>query len=432
MPRIGGGIRTTMAIYLGLDFGTSGARLMAIAGAGAVVYMAQVMWTRGDLIFQWRGALGQLLGGLPPEIAQGVGAIALNGTSATVLLCDCTGQPLTPPLVYNDDRGQAVAEQLRALAPPDHWVQSATSSLAKLLWWETHEAATYKQAAFLLHQADWLAAQLHGRWGITDYHNALKLGYDVENLAYPHWLQNWSGFNRCPQVVEPGTPLGTITPKAAAAFGLPRDCVICAGTTDSIAAFLASGATTPGQAVTSLGSTLVLKLLSDRPVMDLNAGVYSHRLGGLWLTGGASNTGGAVLAHFFTPGELVELSQQIDPQGASPYDYYPLLKPGDRFPINDPHLPPRLEPRPADPVAFLSGLLHGMAHIEAQGYQRLAALGATPLTQVFTAGGGAKNPVWGEIRQRVLGVPVAASIQTEAAYGTARLAQWQGLGQFQA
>ncbi|TVQ57734.1 MAG: carbohydrate kinase, partial [Spirulina sp. DLM2.Bin59] len=342
-----------MAIYLGLDFGTSGARLMAIDGAGAVVHRDQTLWQSGDLLPQWRGALAELLAGLPKAIAEGVGAIALNGTSATVLLCegyasaDRTGQPLTPPLLYNDDRGQAVAAQLRDLAPPDHWVQSATSSLAKLLWWAVYVPEAYEQGAFLLHQADWLAAQLHGQWGISDYHNALKLGYDVENLAYPHWLQNWPGFNLCPQVVEPGTPLGTITPKAAAEFGLPRNCVICAGTTDSIAAFLASGASTPGQAVTSLGSTLVLKLLSDRPIMDLNAGVYSHRLGELWLTGGASNTGGAVLRHFFTPAELVELSNQIDPQVASPYDYYPLLKPGDRFPINDPHLPPRLDPRPA-------------------------------------------------------------------------------------
>lgn len=420
-----------MAIYLGLDFGTSGARLMAVDGAGDVVHTAQTLWGTGDLILQWRRALGQLLRGLPWTVAEGVEAIALNGTSATVLLCDPTGQPLAPPLLYNDDRGQAVAAQLRSLAPADHWVQSATSSLAKLLWWAVYAPEAYEQAGFILHQADWLAAQLHGQWGITDYHNALKLGYDVENLAYPRWLQDWPGFNRCPQVVEPGTPLGTITPAAAAEFGLPRNCVICAGTTDSIAAFLASGASTPGQAVTSLGSTLVLKLLSDRPVMDLNAGVYSHRLGGLWLTGGASNTGGAVLAHFFTPTELAALSQQIDPQLPSPYDYYPLLKPGDRFPVNDPHLPPRLEPRPADPAAFLAGLLQGMARIEAQGYQRLAALGATPLTQVFTAGGGAKNQVWGEIRQRALGVPVAPSRQTEAAYGTARLSQWQGLGRFQ-
>ena len=54
---------------------------------------------------------------------------------------------------------------------------------------------------------------------------------------------------------------------------------LCAGTTDSIAAFLASGASGVGDAVTSLGSTLAIKLLSERPVDDSRYGVYSHRLG---------------------------------------------------------------------------------------------------------------------------------------------------------
>lgn len=52
-----------------------------------------------------------------------------------------------------------------------------------------------------------------------------------------------------------------------------------AGTTDSIAAFLASGVATVGEAVSSLGSTLAIKLLSDTPVDDSRYGVYSHRLG---------------------------------------------------------------------------------------------------------------------------------------------------------
>jgi sugar (pentulose or hexulose) kinase len=82
-------------------------------------------------------------------------------------------------------------------------------------------------------------------------------------------------------------------------FAIPKDCVIYTGTTDSIAAFLASGANSLGEAVTSLGSTLVLKLLSSQKVDDSNYGIYSHRLGNLWLTGGASNTGGAVLKSFF-------------------------------------------------------------------------------------------------------------------------------------
>lgn len=404
---------------------------MAIQATGEVVATAHTRWTNGGVIASWQQGLTLLLNAIPIALRQQTVALAINGTSSTIILCDRMGQPCLPALLYNDDRGKTVKKSLASLAPPDHLVQSATSSLAKVLWWQGHSDRTlWREARYLLHQADWLAAQLHGRWGITDYHNALKLGYDVERLGYPDWLQAWEGFRLCPQVVEPGTPLGTVTAAVAAQFGFPADCQVCAGTTDSIAAFLASGVTQPGAAVTSLGSTLVLKLLSDRPVNDLAAGVYSHRLGRRWLTGGASNTGGAVLGAFFRAAELQELSEQIDGTQPSPLHYYPLLKPGDRFPINDPTLAPCLDPRPAEPVAFLHGLLDSMARIEAEGYARLQALGATSLTQVWTAGGGAQNRAWTALRQRRLGVPVQRSPQQEAAYGTARLAQWQGLQPF--
>ena len=62
--------------------------------------------------------------------------------------------------------------------------------------------------------------------------------------------------------------------------------------------------------------------------------------------GGASNTGGAVLKEFFTGEQLKDLSAQIDPDQPSGLDYYPLIKPGERFPVNDPNLEPRLTPRP--------------------------------------------------------------------------------------
>jgi sugar (pentulose or hexulose) kinase len=198
--------------------------------------------------------------------------------------------------------------------------------------------------------------------------------------------------------------------------------VVCAGTTDSIAAFLASGARSPGEAVTSLGSTLVLKLLSRTRVEDTRYGIYSHRLGDLWLTGGASNTGGAVLRQFFTDAQLESLSCQINLEKESQLDYYPLVKAGDRFPINDPQLPPRLEPRPDNPVKFLHGLLESIAKIEVQGYNLLQGLGATHLSRVYTAGGGAANSSWTAIRARYLKVPLVMPAHTAAAYGTALLA----------
>jgi sugar (pentulose or hexulose) kinase len=356
------------------------------------------------------------------------------------MLCNTDGIPVCEPILYNDARGAAVTERLRAIAPDNHTVLSATSSLAKLLWWqegglEAHPTKQFSlcgtgilpvvEKLYFLHQADWLAFLLHGKLGISDYHNALKLGFDVDTLCYPNWLtQGIAGAAtpELPQVVAPGTPVGEVKAQVGDRFGFSRDCMICAGTTDSIAAFLASGVNLPGEAVTSLGSTLAVKLLSHTRVDDSRYGIYSHKLGDLWLVGGASNTGGAVLRHFFTDVELENYSTQIDPAQESLLDYYPLLKKGDRFPINDPNLPPRLEPRPTDSVEFLHGLLESIARIEARGYELLQELGATALTKVYTAGGGAKNSVWSAIRKRYLKVPVVTPIHTAAAYGTALLA----------
>lgn len=421
--------------YIGIDFGTSGARSITINPEGKVVCETQFPFPPlsdpSEWVDLWKTALFAVIQQIPLNVRRQIQAIAINGTSATVLLCDHQGIPVDFPILYNDSRGAIALELLKKIAPADHLVINATSSLAKLIWWLTVKNTYLQQPLtplYFLHQADWLSFLLHGKLGISDDHNSLKLGYDVENLTYPLWLINGLqslihlDLLKLPDVVSPGTPISPITPEIADQFQLPKTCQVCAGTTDSIAAFLASGAKIPGEAVTSLGSTLVLKLLSYTPINHLKSGIYSHRLGDLWLTGGASNTGGVVLRQFFSDNELDNFSRQINPNLKTNLDYYPLIKKGDRFPINDPELLPRLEPRPDNPIEFLQGLLESIARIEAQGYQLLQQLGATPLTQVYTAGGGAKNPTWTAIRQQYLKAPIMQPVHTEAAYGSALLA----------
>lgn len=405
-----------MRYALGLDFGTSGVRGILIDAATTPV------WTQRVALEQqtpqaWWGALVTMFDRLPERFRQQMAAIALNGTSGTVFLCNQQGDPISDILLYNDSRAISVAQEVQQRVPPRHPAASSTSSFSKLIWMRQ----MYSPAAnsYFVHQADWLSFRLHGQLGISDYHNTLKLGYDPEFLVYPDWIPQDSP--RLPRVVAPGEAIAPITSAISQRFQLPPDCQVHAGTTDSIAAFLASGAKQPGDAVTSLGSTLVLKLLSRQRVDDGRYGVYSHRLGELWLTGGASNTGGAVLRQFFTNQELQELSDRL-PTTPSPLQYYPLTQPGERFPINDPNYPPQLDPKPEDSLAFLHGLLDSMARIEAQGYQRLGELGATRLQRVYTAGGGANNAPWQQLRQARLGVRVIPSQETEAAYGTARLA----------
>jgi sugar (pentulose or hexulose) kinase len=408
-------------MFLGLDFGTSGARACVInddktiAWEQRVAYLDPARQTPTD----WRTALHTLLSALPEHIAAGLHGIALDGTSGTVLLCDEALEPCSPALLYHDNRAHQQAEQLKSIAPDGHTVRTATSGLAKFLWLAEREDV--HRAAHFLHQADWLTALLSGKPGISDHHNALKTGYDVERLCWPDWVMALPHSHLLPQVLVPGAAIGRIQPGIAAHFGINPECIMHAGTTDSTAAFIASGIDETGVGVTTLGTTMVLKQLSAQRIEAPEYGVYSHRYGDLWLAGGASNAGAGALRRYFDDAQLAALSMRIDPAKDSVLDYYPLTGTGERFPVNDPRMQPRLEPRPDSDVEFLHGLLQGLARIEVDGYARLAELGASPPKRVVTNGGGAKNDVWKIMRERLLGVPVGTATHGEAAYGSALL-----------
>ena len=170
--------------------------------------------------------LWKLLSSLPPEVREDVAALAIDGTSATALLVDMgSGRALLPAKLYNEAQGsEAVAAakvgweggerercvrqgdiglglglggrkgetggcvrqgsmgqglvsgqtypqcssypSSQVMAPPAHTATASTSTLCKLLTWHQAGAWQKEEAAgrrpCLMHQADWLAALLHG------------------------------------------------------------------------------------------------------------------------------------------------------------------------------------------------------------------------------------------------------------------------------
>jgi len=419
-----------MDLYAGVDVGTSGVRLCLIDAEGTLVFKATIPLPKGRQDGPrheqdpnaWWLALSALLKAIPEDKAQQIRALSLDGTSGSLLLADEQGQPLGPTLMYNDARATVEAKSIASHAPRESGAHGASSSLARLLWLMEHTDTS--EVRYALHQADWLLGKLAGAYGFSDENNCLKLGYDPVQRQWPEWI-NELGISTewLPRVEEPGTAIGTIDAQIAADLGLPHDVKICTGTTDSIAAFLATGASAIGDAVTSLGSTLAIKVLSDRPVFAPEYGVYSHRLWDRWLVGGASNSGGAVLLQHFTPEQMQALTEHLVPEIPSGLDYYPLPSKGERFPVSDPELEPRLEPRPDVEARFFQGLLEGIAHIEQQAYQKLHELGAPWPHSLRTVGGGSHNPAWTQIRQQLLQIPFTQPQQEDAAYGAALLAR---------
>ena len=420
-------------LFIGIDLGTSGCRAIAIDTTGKIKAQSEHPYSRQEDHQQqtpqnWWLAIQSVLQDISTKVnQQHIQSIAVDGTSGTVMLCNDAGKPVSPALMYNDQRAKDQVAFLKQYVNKDAVVLNPTSGLAKALWLIEHYQPN--ENFHIVHQADWIAGQLCRRFDFSDVNNSLKTGYDPINKNWPLWLRDL--FNELkiapeclPKVSLPGSYISNIDLQVASQLGLPIDVDIIAGTTDSTAAFIACSKTKPkpGDAVTSLGSTLVLKVVSDIPVNDPAHGVYSQPLGDQWLVGGASNSGGAVLRYYFSDKQMINLSKQFNPDISTNLDYYPLLQTGERFPVNDPNLAPRLSPKAENDAIFFQGLLEGIADIEQAGYQLLERLGAPYPSSVITTGGGAVNKAWQHIRENKLKVPIVVAKNTTAAYGAAKLA----------
>lgn len=161
-----------------------------------------------DWVSSWKATLFSLLEDIPITVRSLVSSISLDGTSATTLILNrhvnvflsiishrsylkslncclnplclysimCSsesGEVLCQPFLYNQSCPDALPE-VKSIAPENHTVCSGSSTLCKLVsWWNTE--VPNRESAVLLHQADWLLWLLHGRLGVSDYNNALKV-----------------------------------------------------------------------------------------------------------------------------------------------------------------------------------------------------------------------------------------------------------------
>lgn len=423
--------------YLGIDVGTSGVRACLIDASGNELAAHQTAMAApvrdGNSSLQdsqlWIRAVDDCLEALSSQHRlEYVEAVAVDATSSTVLLCQHDGTPLTAAMMYNDCSSVKHAEHIATVAPPDSGAHGASSSLAKLL--EMNTRWPELSADLICHQADYIKGYLCGRYDVSDENNCLKLGYDIQNRTWPTWLEQLDIDRKLlPEVVAAGTVVANISNTTAQRYGFSTSCKMVSGTTDSIAAFMATGANEPGDAVTSLGSSLVIKQLTRRAIFDADTGVYSHRYPSnaeLWLAGGASNSGCKVLSEIFDQQQLDELSQQLDPETETGLNYtaLPAGSRGERFPEANVSLEPCITPVPDNQVTYLQGLLESIARVEQRGYARLQQLGCETASRIISCGGGSNNVKWNSIRERMLGIPVTTAQHSEASYGAALLARF--------
>tara|TARA_B100000965_G_scaffold282821_1_gene240722 strand:+ start:1779 stop:3014 length:1236 start_codon:yes stop_codon:yes gene_type:complete len=402
------------SLVLGIDLGTSGVRIAIINKEKQLVFTSSMQYPRGLEEWEdWIICCKTLLTEIPKEMKESLLSCAVAGTSGTLLACNKNGAPLGKALPYSLSCPE-YSKEIQKLFIKDCPGSSASGSVGRAL----RLINLYGNKILLRHQADWISGWMLNNWESGEEGNNLRMGWEISNRSWPKTFTKVKWLNCLPKIFSSGEIMGTICNKRATELNLPKNFKIIAGTTDSNAGVLA---TFPNKndGITILGSTIVIKKFVEKPL--IGKGVSNHKLLGNWLTGGASNAGASILLDFFNPENIEELSKQINPMKSTGIDLIPLSKKGERFPIDDPNLEPKLEPRPVSDSLYLHAIFEGLAKIEARGWGRLKELGADLPRQIITIGGGAKNISWKKIREREIGIPIKICNRPPAA-GVASIA----------
>jgi xylulokinase len=429
--------RETKCALLGIDVGTSGVRAVAVSPTGEILGEAEERIRQdhraaGGIHEQDPGEWWLALCSVAQRIVKAlmtepieveVRGVAVTSTSGSLVVADSQGGPLRPAILYDDGRGMEIAEELNKQGGAASIRLGPSFSLVKAAWVERHEPEVWERTRYVLHPADWLAGKLTGEFGISDFTNALKLGYDPENCS---WAQGTRAAglldDRLPVVRRPGEPIGQVSSMAAAQTGLPPRTPVLAGATDGMASVIASGASRPGDANTTLGTTLVWKVLHDKKPAA-RSGIYSHlHPGGLWVPGAASNTGLGSIRRAGGAASIEEMDRLAAHYFPTSVVCYMLPGVGERFPFVHSNAESFVEGAPRDSGESYAAQLQSIAFVERWGYEILEGCAVKLGDRIFSTGAAAKSPVLSQLRANVLGKTVLQPRYPAAAFGAAILA----------
>ena len=359
-------------------------------------------------------------------------ALCVSSQGETTISISQQGQPLHPAMVWLDNRAveQAVwlAEQfsgsLYAVTGIPEMLPTWTA--CKILWLKENEPQAFAQAWKFMLVQDYLIYQMTGR-AVTDGSIACTTAlFDIRRNAW--WPEMLAAIGmdagRLPEIVQPGTAVGTLSQLAAQALGLSQQTLVVTGGMDQATGAIGAGNIAPGIISESTGAALAIQATITDPALDPNqiVPVYCHSVPELYLFVPVCPTAGMALKWvrdtFFQ--EEVTLAAE---QGLDAYDLMTALAaeitPGADGLVLLPHLMGAFSPEPNQAARgsftgftlshqrghFVRAVLEGVTFMLRQNLDSLQRAGV-PTNELRSTGGGARSRLWNQIKADVCSIPV--------------------------
>jgi xylulokinase len=421
------------ALFIGIDIGTEGVKLVALDPTGFVVGSSQVSysfevprpgWTEQDPETWWKAvkqAFYQLEEKeIPLQYTRGIG---VTGQMHSSVLLNQQGQVVRKAILWNDQRTYQECEEIKRIIGLEQLMEITCNTALpgftapKLLWIRKHEPEIYAQIAHVLMPKDYIRYRLTGEIAadVTDASGTGLFDVEARNWATPiieklglplHWF---------PPVYESAQVIAKTHKEATKDCHLPKDISVVAGAGDNAAAAIGNAVYRPGNGMISVGTSGVVFIPLDhlpskerRKKGNPTVHLFCHAIPNTWHAMGVTLAAGGSLRWFrdaFVPGgnydELVEPTREIPP-GSDGLLYLPYLT-GERTPHDDAQ---------ARGIFFGMNLRHRREHflravLEGVSYSMLDSLQllktySQDVSKFTLTGGIVKSEIWSQIMADVL------------------------------
>ena len=441
--------------YIGIDLGTSSAKLLLVDGEGRIL---NIVTKEYPLEFPHPGWSQQapqdwkkaVMEGVPELLAgfdgRQVAGIGCGGQMHGLVVLDAEDNVIRPAILWNDGRTAKQVDYLNSAIGREKLSQ-LTANIAfagftapKILWMQENEPENFARVAKIMLPKDYINYILTGVH-CCDYSDASgMLLLDVEHKRWSKEMLDICGISesQMPGLYESYEVVGTVLPEVAAVLGIPASAKVVAGAGDNAAAAVGTGVVGAGGCNISLGTSGTIFISADKFGVDPNNALhaFAHADGGWHLMGCMLSAASCnkwfcdeILKTTDYAAEQVDITP--DKLGENHIYFLPYLM-GERSPINDTNargifIGMTMDTSRSD---LVQAVLEGVAFAIRDSFEVARSLGVDiPTTKI--CGGGSKSPLWRTIFANILGIPLEL-VKTEQGpgYGGAMLAM-VGCGQYE-
>lgn len=435
-------------LYLTIDVGTGSLRAALVDRSGRILAFAQrehdqivpqYGWSEQRPADWWSGtveSIRDVLGKVENANARIAALCACGQMHGSVLIDDDGQLTRDTALLWNDKRTLPQVEAFSQRVPVAQTLDRTANMAApawpafKLAWLMQNDSGSVARASSLLMPKDWINFKLTGKRAQDVTEASLSFLMDWKTRTWSDEMIALTGIpgNLLPMLGDPQEVLDGLSKEAADLLGLSAGIPVLVGAGDYPLALLGSGVTTPGMGSDVTGTSTIITLMHDKPVLDSDV---SNVIGasGTWGSFTLLDAGGdavrwarrALHDNQLSYADVAEAATQAE-AGSKGLFFLPYLA-GERFGdhrnsraqffgLTSSHGLPELHRAVLEGVAF--SVRHRLDDLQGEHGRP---------ERIVAASGGAKSRLWLGIKASMYNVPYAVPEELECGLvGAAMLA----------